>query len=128
MFSLKILTATVAVATFSLAFAQGTPPRPATDPAVGAGQRSTPTTPLGSTGTPGGGGAPMQGGTSAAGAGPGTAGTAAGSGTAGASGSMNSGASAGATGAGGGTAMAADTHKSGTKAKKARKVAKADRN
>jgi hypothetical protein len=50
--SLKILTAAAAAATFSLAFAQGTPPTPATDPAVGAGQRSTQNTPMGTTGTP----------------------------------------------------------------------------
>lgn len=63
MSSLKILTAVAAAATFSLAFAQGTPPQQATDPAVGAGQRSTQETPMGSTGTPGSEGAAAQGST-----------------------------------------------------------------
>lgn len=64
MSSLKILTAVAAATTFSLAFAQGTPPQQATDPAVGAGQRSTQETPMGTTGTPGSGGAAAQGSTS----------------------------------------------------------------
>ena len=38
--SLKIVIAAVTAATFSLAFAQSTPPAPASDPAVGAGQRN----------------------------------------------------------------------------------------
>jgi hypothetical protein len=78
----KNLAAAVAAATFSLAFAQGTPPAPATDPAVGAGQRSTQNTPMGTTGTPSGTAAAAQGspagsaaatsagGTGASGAGP----------------------------------------------------------
>jgi hypothetical protein len=134
MFSPKILTAAIAAATFSLAFAQGTPPQPAADPAVGAGQRSTQNTPMGTTGTPGGSGAMMQGGTSASGAAGATAGGtgATAAGTGGASGPMNSGATAGATSSGGTTAAAADPHaghKMTTKStkKKARKVAKADR-
>jgi hypothetical protein len=55
MSSLKFLVAAAAAATLSLAFAQGVPPKPAANPAVGAGQRSTEGTPMGMTGTPGGG-------------------------------------------------------------------------
>ena len=51
MSSLKILTAAIAAAAFSLAHAQATPPKPATDPAMGAGQQSTQSTPMGATGT-----------------------------------------------------------------------------
>lgn len=62
MFSLKYILAAAAAASFGLAIAQGTPPSSsATDPAVGAGQRSTENTPMGSTGTPAGGGAAAQG-------------------------------------------------------------------
>jgi len=131
MSSLKILTAALAATTVSLAFAQGTPPRPAADPAVGAGQRSSQNTPMGSTGTPGGGGAAAQGSTGAGGAAAATAG-----GTMGTTGStssgaaMNAGTSSGARA--GGTAMAQDTHvhtttKAAKSKKKAKKVAKADR-
>jgi hypothetical protein len=60
MSSLKILAAAVAAATFSLAFAQGTPPTPSKDPATGAGQRSTQSTPMGDSGTPGATGAAAQ--------------------------------------------------------------------
>lgn len=56
--SLKTLVAAITAATAAFAFAQGTPPQPgAADPAVGAGQRSTQETPMGTTGTPGGGAA-----------------------------------------------------------------------
>lgn len=120
MSSLKILVAAVASATVTLAIAQGVPPRPATDPAVGAGQRSTQNTPMGTTGTPGGGGAAAQGST----AGSAAASTA---GSTGASGSMNSGAAASATPSGGGS-MAAGTGTTTAKAKKSAKRAKADRN
>jgi hypothetical protein len=64
MSSLKFLVAAAAAATLSLGFAQGVPPKPAANPAVGAGQRSTEGTPMGTTGTPGGGGAMAQGTTS----------------------------------------------------------------
>ncbi|WP_205964280.1 proteophosphoglycan ppg4 [Ramlibacter agri] len=51
-----------AAATASLAFAQGTPPNPSVaNPAQGAGQRSSQNTPMGTTGTPGNGGAMAQG-------------------------------------------------------------------
>jgi hypothetical protein len=117
MSSLKILAAAVAAATVSLAFAQGTPPRPAADPAVGAGQRSTQNTPMGTTGTPGGTGAAAQGSTAG--------GAAASTGTS-SSGSMNSGsASAGGSGS---SSMASDTGSSSNQTRKSRKTAKADRN
>jgi len=52
----KTLIALAAAALFGVAFAQSTPPNTAAkDPAVGAGQRSTQNTPMGTTGTPGGG-------------------------------------------------------------------------
>lgn len=52
----KSLIALAAAALFGVAFAQSTPPNTAAkDPAVGAGQRSTQNTPMGTTGTPGGG-------------------------------------------------------------------------
>ena len=52
----KTLIALAAAALFGAAFAQSTPPNTAAkDPAVGAGQRSTQNTPMGTTGTPGGG-------------------------------------------------------------------------
>lgn len=53
-----MLAGTAAVALIGTALAQSTPPTPgATDPAVGAGQRSTQETPMGATGTPAGGAA-----------------------------------------------------------------------
>lgn len=61
MSSLKILVAAAAALTVSLSFAQGTPPHPAANPAIGAGQRSTDNTPMGTTGTPGGPGMRAQG-------------------------------------------------------------------
>lgn len=67
---LKALTAGAALSAAAFAFAQATPPQPAAaDPAVGAGQRSSQNTPMGTTGTPGGAnmnsqGATAQGGTS----------------------------------------------------------------
>ena len=112
MSSLKILAAVAAAATVSLAMAQGTPPQPAaTDPAVGAGQRSTQNTPMGTTGTPGSGGAAAQGSTAGS-----TAATTAGS--AGATGSMNSGSTMGSD------SMASDTQSTTG----SRRTAKADRN
>jgi len=50
----KTLVAVSAVLAASLAFAQSAPPTPAANPAVGAGQTSTQSTPMGATGTPGG--------------------------------------------------------------------------
>ena len=114
----KFLAAAIAAATVSLAFAQGTPPRPATDPAVGAGQRSTQGTPMGTTGTPGGGGAAAQGST----AGSAAATTAGSTGTTGSSAAMNSGSTAGAT-----AAADTGTRKVAKKSSKKR-AAKADRN
>jgi hypothetical protein len=61
MSSLKFLVAAAAAATLGLSFAQGVPPKPAANPAIGAGQRSTEGTPMGTTGTPGGGAAMAQG-------------------------------------------------------------------
>lgn len=127
MSTLKILAAaTVAAASVSLALAQGTPPRPATDPAVGAGQRSTQNTPMGTTGTPGGSGTAAQGTTAGGAAAQGSSAGSAAAGTAGstgASGSMNSGATAGASSSGSGS-MATGSG-SGTRTAKR---AKADRN
>jgi hypothetical protein len=123
MSTIKYLVAAVAAASLGLAFAQGTPPKPgATDPAVGAGQRSTQNTPMGTTGTPGGGGATAQG--SKAGS---AAATTAGSTGASASGTMNSGSTASASSSGGGS-MASSDGGSTKKAKKSKRVAKADRN
>jgi hypothetical protein len=123
MSTLKILAAAaVTAASISLAFAQGTPPKPGvTDPAVGAGQRSTQNTPMGTTGTPGGTGAAAQGSTAGS-----AAATTAGS--AGASGSMNSGSTASAGTSGGGSMASGSGSGTQKKAKKTRKVAKADRN
>ncbi|WP_048441848.1 hypothetical protein [Caenimonas sp. SL110] len=51
----KSIVCTAAVVIAGSAFAQGTPPNAAIkDPAVGAGQQSTQSTPMGTTGTPGG--------------------------------------------------------------------------
>ena len=108
MSSLKILTAAIAAATFSLAFAQGTPPRPATDAATGAGQRSSQGTPMGTTGTPGGSGATAQG-----------------SGTTGGTAASSAATSANMPAASSGT-MAADTGTT-TTTRKSKRVAKADR-
>lgn len=117
MSSLKILAAAIAATTVSFAMAQGTPPKPASDPAVGAGQRSTQNTPMGTTGTPSGAGAMAQGS---------SAGSTAAS-TAGTAGSMNSGSTMSAAPSGSST-MASDTHTTTKKHKKSKRVAKADRN
>lgn len=51
--SLKGLIAAAAITVAGVAMAQSTPPNPAAkDPAVGAGQQSTQSTPMGATGTP----------------------------------------------------------------------------
>jgi hypothetical protein len=110
--STKILATAALAAATSLAFAQGTPPKPASNPAVGAGQRSTQNTPMGTTGTPGGGAAGAQGAATGSSAGAMSAG-----GT-GASASMDAGASASAGGA-----MAG-----GTRVATSRRRARADRN
>lgn len=113
---LKVLAGGVVAATAALAFAQGTPPNPAvTNPAQGAGQRSSQNTPMGTTGTPGAGGATAQSGT--------TAGATAGS-TAAATAGSTGGTSAGAAGATGGGTAAADGGGGATKTKRA---ARADR-
>lgn len=111
---LKGLLATAAtVALAGVAIAQGTPPAPgATDPAVGAGQRSTQNTPMGSTGTPGGGGAA---GATAGGAQSGSTGMGTGTGST-MSGSMGS--------TGGGTA-AAGTSSAGSRS--GQRASRADR-
>jgi hypothetical protein len=119
----KILIAAFAAATVGLAFAQGTPPTPSNNPAVGAGQRSPQNTPMGTTGTPSGGGAAAQGST-------GTGGSSA-SGAA-SSGAMSSGTSSSAsTGSSGGSTMAADTgsgSRSGSTHNRKHRKARADRN
>jgi hypothetical protein len=53
--ALKSMIALAAVAVVGVAMAQSTPPSASKDPATGAGQRSTQNTPMGTTGTPGGG-------------------------------------------------------------------------
>ena len=122
MSSLKILAAIAATATVSLAMAQGVPPKPASDPAVGAGQRSTQNTPMGATGTPGGAGASAQGSTAGS-----SAATTTGSTGASTSGSMNSGSSMSSPSpsTSSNDTMASDAN---TTTKKSRRVAKADRN
>lgn len=122
MSSLKILAAIAATATVSLAMAQGVPPKPASDPAVGAGQRSTQNTPMGSTGTPGGAGASAQGSTAGSSAATTTGNTGATS-----SGSMNSGSSMNSSSPSTSSSdtMASDSNTTG---KKSKRVAKADRN
>lgn len=114
--SLKIVIAAVTAATFSLAFAQGTPPAPASDPAVGSGQTSTQNTPMGATGTPGGSatGAAAQGSTTGSGS----------ASTAGSSGTMGAGSSASSTPSSSDSSgsMAADSSSS------TMRTAKADRN
>ena len=112
---LKTLVAGLATATVAFAFAQGNPPNPAAaNPAIGAGQRSSQGTPMGTTGTPTGSGAMAQGS------------------TAGSSAATSAATSAGtpAASSGNGT-MASDSmgSKSTTKHKHAKhhKVAKADR-
>jgi hypothetical protein len=124
MSSLKILAAVAAAATVSLAMAQGVPPKPAADPAVGAGQRSTQNTPMGSTGTPGGAGAGASAQGSTAGS---SAATTTGSTGASSSGSMNSGSSMSSSSpsASSSDTMASDSQ---TTSKKSKRVAKADRN
>ena len=120
---LKILAVAAAAATFGIAFAQGTPPGPATDPATGAGQRSTQTTPMGDSGTPGGTGAAGQRSTAGAAGGATSGATAAGTGSASSSGSMSSGATAANTDTSGSKKVASAK----TGAKKAVRKPRADR-
>jgi hypothetical protein len=126
MYSFKILAAAAAAATVSLAMAQGVPPKPAADPAIGAGQRSTQNTPMGTTGTPGSkSGAMAQGSYSGSTAAPTT-------GNMGASGSMNSGSSMNSTSNDSSTmassSSGSSTHKTTKHKKSSKKMAKADRN
>lgn len=105
----KTLIAITATAFAALAFAQSTPPQSGVaDPAVGAGQRSTLDTPMGTTGTPGGA----------------AAGSAASGSTMSSGGSVSSGASSGST-MSSGTASAGDPMVTGGTT---RRVARADRN
>lgn len=122
MSSFKILAAAAAALTVSFAFAQGTPPHPAANPAIGAGQRSTENTPMGTTGTPGGKGLSARG-TMGAGADAGT--TASGSMSGGSSTTMSTGTERGASSmnSSGGSHRAKSTHK-----RRKHHVAKADRN
>lgn len=107
--SLKTVIAVTATAFAALAYAQGTPPQPAAaDPAVGAGQRSTQETPMGTTGTPGSGAATT-----------GSTGATTGSGTM-SSGSMSSGSTSGST-------MSSDTS-SGSGSSGTMRTARTDRN
>ncbi len=62
--TLKSIITASALVVAGAAFAQGTPPNAAVkDPAVGAGQQSTQTTPMGTTGTPAGSGSATMGST-----------------------------------------------------------------
>jgi hypothetical protein len=117
---LKTVVVGIAAATAAFAFAQGNPPNPAVaNPAQGAGQRSSQNTPMGTTGTPGGGataqGSGSTGGTMSSGS---TAGSAAAA-------SAGTGSSASSTGSSGGSSMASGSGSSGGK-KHARR-ARADR-
>lgn len=104
-----------AAATASLAFAQGTPPNPSVaNPAQGAGQRSTQNTPMGTTGTPGNGGAMAQG----------TMGT----GSASTAASTTAGASAGSSSTMASDSMGSKTTTKHTSKKHKKHAAKADRN
>lgn len=97
----KTMIAAAAALTAAFAFAQGTPPAPAANPAVGSGQTSTQATPMGATGTPGGasasgsatGGSTMSSGTS-------SSGSTMSSGTAGSGSTMSSGTSRNSAGTG----------------------------
>lgn len=116
--SLKGLLAAAAITVAGAAIAQSTPPNPAAkDPAVGAGQQSTQSTPMGATGTPN-----NAGGSSAMGAS--GSGSTSGSGTSGSgsttgassSGTSGSGSTASGTASGGSSTMAADSSSGRTRA------------
>ena len=118
----KILAAAaLCAASVGLAFAQGVPPRPATNAAVGAGQRSPEGTPMGTTGTPGGNGAMAQG--SSAGSAAATSAASTGATMSSTNSSMNSGMSTSNT-----TSMSGGTHHAKKSKKHKHHVAKADRN
>ncbi|NPC56289.1 proteophosphoglycan ppg4 [Caenimonas soli] len=110
-----------ALAIAGSAIAQGNPPNAAVkDPAVGAGQQSSQTTPMGSTGTP-------AGGSTAAGASTTSGSTAAGaSSTTGSSGSTMSGSTGGSSTTG--TSMGASGAASTDTAASGSRTARADRN
>lgn len=109
--SFKGLLAATAFTVAGVAIAQSTPPNPAAkNPAIGAGQQSTQTTPMGTTGTPNNAGGSTSGAMGASGSG-----STAGTGTSGSSSTMGAGTS-GTTGSGssasgsaaGGSTMATD--------------------
>ena len=99
-----------ALAIAGTAIAQSTPPNPAAkDPAVGAGQQSSQSTPMGSTGTPAGGSTP--------------------SGSTGAAGSTGSGSTSADTGStGAGSTMGASGASDTTTRRGTTRTARADRN
>ena len=116
--SLKGLLAAAAITVAGAAIAQSTPPNPAAkDPAVGAGQQSTQSTPMGATGTPnnaGGSSATMGASGSGSSSGSGTTGS---SSTMGASDSGTSGSGSSASGsAAGSSTMATDSSSGRTRA------------
>ena len=116
--SLKGLLAAAAITVAGAAIAQSTPPNPAAkDPAVGAGQQSTQSTPMGATGTPnnaGGSSATMGASGSGSTSGSGTTGS---SSTMGASDSGTSGSGSSASGsAAGSSTMATDSSSGRTRA------------
>lgn len=116
--SLKGLLAVAAITVAGAAIAQSTPPNPAAkDPAVGAGQQSTQSTPMGATGTPnnaGGSSATMGASGSGSTSGSGTTGS---SSTMGASDTGTSGSGSSASGsAAGSSTMATDSSSGRTRA------------
>lgn len=122
--SLKGLLAAAAITLAGAAIAQSTPPNPAAkDPAVGAGQQSTQSTPMGATGTPnnaGGSSATMGASGSGSTSGSGTSGSgsttgASNSGTMG-SGTSGSGSTASGSASGGSSTMATDSSSGRTRA------------
>lgn len=120
-----LLAGLAAVAIAGSAFAQGTPPNPAVkDPATGAGQQSTQTTPMGSTGTPTtGAGAASTGSTGGSTAATGsTGGSTAATGSSSTAGSTGSSSTMGASGS---STMPADTTAAPSTT---RRTARADRN
>lgn len=117
--SLKGLLAAAAFTVGGAAIAQSTPPNPAAkDPAVGAGQQSTQSTPMGATGTPNNaGGSSTTMGASGSGSTSGSATTGSGSTTgASSSGTSGSGSTAGGSSSGGSSTMATDTSSGRTRA------------
>lgn len=114
-----LLAGAAAVALIGTAMAQGNPPNPAVkNPAVGAGQQSSQQTPMGTTGTPGGGAMATGSGSST------PMGTASTSGTANAPMPMNSGSSMGSSSSSADTTMASASQQP----KRRVRMARADRN